>query len=540
MLQEIQYEDRCYVKTQLLNIQSYPIHNHSAFQVIYVLEGELSLKLSYYKYRLQPGSIHIIHTEDVHSFESITEDNLVLVISLDSNYFQTVFPHFITTVFITNVEENSLKKVDVLRDRLFAIVAEEMDASPGKPGRVNNAAVAMINTLMQHFRGFVIEPSEKAFKHQTSHDYMQVDRISRIIQYVYENYPYKIHLSEIAEREQISAYYLSHVFQKLVGLNFRDFVSHVRTEMSEAAILSTNKSITQIAQDVGFSDTKYFVKHFYGYLGCHPKEYRRIYSDKIYGKVAPNVEEYPLSKLKSIINKYTQYPVFKQEISPVSLVELDFAAKPVGTLKKPGINLDSLESIVSDLMRGTAPDSNLIIHYKDVVPHASAISLLQKLVKDPSQFRLPDVDLYDSTRKLQGLLTVNGLKKPMYYLLQMFRNLPENILSYGPNSIALQSKSTTALLLFNPYRSEKITADIVTRNVPANCKLTKHMLRAENSCLVFWSQLNFWPSLTDEDINNINLMSHPDISFDMVPKDEQYYTSIELAPYDVITLFFTY
>ena len=85
---------------------------HPDFQIFYVLEGELSLTLFYATYRLQPGSIHIIHSEDVHSIKSITESNLVLVLSFDRDYFKSVFPHFVTTVFITNIEEGSFAKRD--------------------------------------------------------------------------------------------------------------------------------------------------------------------------------------------------------------------------------------------------------------------------------------------------------------------------------------------------------------------------------------------------------------------------------------------
>ena len=202
MLETITYEPDLSVKTQLINIRSYPIHKHRDFQIFYVLEGELSLTLFYATYRLQPGSIHIVHSEDVHSIESITDNNLVLVLSFDSNYFKGVFPHFVTTVFVTNIEEGAFEKRDILRDQIFAIVAEEYNRSPGYVSRINNTAVSLVNTLMNNFRGFVIDPLEKAFIHKTSHDYMQVDRISRIIQYVYENYPYKISLSESQRRSR--------------------------------------------------------------------------------------------------------------------------------------------------------------------------------------------------------------------------------------------------------------------------------------------------------------------------------------------------
>lgn len=100
MQEKINYENDLSVKVQLLNIKEYPIHMHTDVQIMYVLEGELSLKLFYATYRLQPGSIHIIHSEDVHSMKSITENNLVLVLSFDSNYFKSIFPHFIAALAI--------------------------------------------------------------------------------------------------------------------------------------------------------------------------------------------------------------------------------------------------------------------------------------------------------------------------------------------------------------------------------------------------------------------------------------------------------
>ena len=84
MIKDITYDENLSVKVELMDIKNYPIHSHPDFQIFYVLEGELSLTLFYATYRLQPGSIHIIHSEDVHSIKSITGSNLVLVLSFDS------------------------------------------------------------------------------------------------------------------------------------------------------------------------------------------------------------------------------------------------------------------------------------------------------------------------------------------------------------------------------------------------------------------------------------------------------------------------
>lgn len=539
MLEKITYDHDLSVKVQLLNIKDYPIHMHTDVQIMYLLEGELSLKLFYATYRLQPGSIHIIHSEDVHSMKSITENNLVLVLSFDTNYFKSIFPHFITTVFVTNIEEGSFAKRDVLCDQIFTIVAEAYDQSPGHAARTNNAAVALINTLMKDFRGFVIDPLERSFIHKTSHDYMQVDRISRIIQFVYENYPYKISLTDIADQEHMSSYYLSHVFRKLVSMNFRDFLSMVRIEMSQVSVLSTNKSISQISQDMGFSDAKYYVSHFYNYMGCHPKEYRKKYADQVYGKKDPITEEYPFEKLKDIVSNYTQYPVFKEDIAKVTLIEMDFNAATISKFNIPKGSSAIFNELYADFSARVTPTYDMSQLYRDILPQETAIYLLRNMILSPDSFKHPKITFTDSSTAINGLLTPNGLKKPLYYLLDMLEQLPPNISANGSNFITLQDEITKYLLVFNPEKDKNLTVDIIARNVFTNYKVVKYKMIAANSCLNFWAQLNFSNQLTAEDISNINYMSKPDIEFEIIPALEQYYTSIEMAPYDIVLLKFS-
>lgn len=540
MIELIQYDEDLSVKVQLLDIQDYPIHKHKDFQILYVLEGELALTLFYATYRLQPGSIHIIHSDDVHSIKSITEKNLVLVLSFDNNYFQSIFPHFSSTVFITNIEEGAFEKRDALCDDIFTIVSETCEKSPGYISRINNAAVSLINILMHNFRGFVIEPNGRSFIHKTSHDYIQVDRISRVIQYVYEHYPYKISLSEIAENEQVTTYYLSHMFHKLVGISFRDFLSMVRVEMSEASVLSTTKSIAQIAQDMGFSDAKYYIKHFYEHMGCHPKEYRKKYSGKIYGKAPLDKEEYPLSKLKPIISKYTQYPVFKEAYRKSYHIAIDFSATSVSKFKKPD---NIISKVTSQELHFWASKKyanyDYSTVYQNIPPNGASIALLERISNSTNNFHLHDICLTDLPPSSNGIYTNNGLKKPLYYLLELLSTLPEQVTDSGTNHLTFKDENNKYFLAFNTSNKAPIIIDVVSRNATANYKISKYSLKAANSCFHYWSQLNYSNKIANEDIKNINDMSKPRIEFDILPKTAQYYTSIELLPHDIILLVFS-
>ena len=274
MLEKIQYNEGLPLKVQVLEIQQYPWHMHEDIQIIYVMEGEIELKMTYTRYRLVKNNMHIIHSDDVHGFKSLSKNNLVVVLSFNMEYYSEYYPDLDTQVFTTKVSEDvaTYKKQLAMKTRIFSIISEFYGRGKGYKEQVMEVSLELIEALYQDFRGFTVNLEKRIFEHQVSHDMLQIDRISRVVSFVYQNYPYKLSLASIAEKENINNYYLSHLFQRLVGDSFRNFVSMVRVEMSEAELLTTETSIAQISQNVGFSNAKYYVENFKDWFGCHTKE----------------------------------------------------------------------------------------------------------------------------------------------------------------------------------------------------------------------------------------------------------------------------
>ena len=216
MLREIEYEKDLPVKVQVLQIQQCPWHIHDDIQIIYVLEGEVELKLTYARYRLTKNNIHFIHSADVHGFRALSDDNLVIVLSLNLDYFSKYHEDLIHQIFTTKVSENiaTYKKQLVLKGHIFSIISELHGQKRGYKERITEISHALIDALYQDFRGFSVDLETRTFLHQVSRDPVQIERISRIVSFVYSNYPYKLSLSTIAEKENISSYYLSHLFQR--------------------------------------------------------------------------------------------------------------------------------------------------------------------------------------------------------------------------------------------------------------------------------------------------------------------------------------
>ena len=99
--------------------------------------------------------------------------------------------------------------------------------------------------------------------------------ISReFIEYVHLHYKEPINLKQIADKFFVNAVYLGRAFQKATGVNFKQYVNHIRIAEAKRLLLHTNKLIYEIANEVGYTESKYFIVKFSQEVGKSPTEYR--------------------------------------------------------------------------------------------------------------------------------------------------------------------------------------------------------------------------------------------------------------------------
>lgn len=530
ILMPIEYPEALPVKIQLVEIDHYPIHNHRDMQIIYVLEGELDLRLTCTHYVLSKNSIHIVQTDDLHAITAISPHNLLLVLSINVEYFSNYFPELANMVFTTKINETSFSYNNqrLLCEQIFSIIGQQIAKEPGYTSRIIDHALSLLTNLINHFRGFSVEREYRIFEHKTSHDLLQVDRISRIITYIYTNYPYKLSLAEIAEHEKISTYYLSHLFQRFTGISFRNFIGLVRAEMSEYLLLSTSDSISKIAQEVGFSDTKYYVENFKIWFGYHPKEYRKLFADKTIRDVSPVFQEYPLSKLKASIKNYTNYPVFKGMEDSTPIVTIDFFQKS----RKGEVEITPLSHVLGSLPL-FCPQGEIPEEYCDLLPQKSCIELAETFIKKHTLKEVP-FQVMDTAGNLNGIFAVNGLKKPIYHFLSLLERFPAQILSAGNNYMVTTDGSIFCILAINPWETQQMLLTFNILSLPEAMQMTKKHMRSQSTYAFYWSQLHFKKNISKEEFDAIERMAMPEISYKIIAPQEKYKLSCTLEPLDIV------
>lgn len=102
----------------------------------------------------------------------------------------------------------------------------------------------------------------------------------KALNYVQDHYSEQIQLSTVADAVLISPAYLSRLFTEYFSTNFIDYVTDLRISEAQRLIKSTNMSIKEIADKVGYSDPNYFTKCFKKNTGYTPTEYLESISQK--------------------------------------------------------------------------------------------------------------------------------------------------------------------------------------------------------------------------------------------------------------------
>lgn len=100
------------------------------------------------------------------------------------------------------------------------------------------------------------------------------DALKKVLAYITENVG-TVTEQSAAEACGLSYHYFSSSFRKWTGQSFSEYVKLMRLREAEKMLISTDKSVTDIALAAGFSSASHFISQFKKYKHITPMQFRK-------------------------------------------------------------------------------------------------------------------------------------------------------------------------------------------------------------------------------------------------------------------------
>ncbi|MEF9953380.1 MAG: AraC family transcriptional regulator [Clostridium sp.] len=292
--------DQLPMKMLLLSTHDIITNWHSEFEIILVLNGSIHVTIDNETHRVKEDELMFISSNRLHRFTELSNDNIVLILQVDREYFSRYYGF--NEKMIINYREilNKENLDDCFRDiryhiaKIFKIIVEK---EYGYKLLVGSELNILLYYMACNFRDNIIFEGDYR-------DYnKEYIRIKRIIEYINSG---ESSLKHIADKEKLSKCYLSHYIKEKIGISFQECVSATRMNRAISLLMKTEDTITSIALESGFPNTKIFNKKFKDIYGCCPRDFRRKNSMIIRDK-EDHIKDYKSLDKELITKKIEEY-----------------------------------------------------------------------------------------------------------------------------------------------------------------------------------------------------------------------------------------
>lgn len=128
---------------------------------------------------------------------------------------------------------------------------------------------------IEHFYTWMLQMIEKTYFYINQEANNRLTNVIRDVQlYIKNHIVNDLSLNRVAEMVSLNPSYLSKLFKDDTGINFVDYINTQRIDMAKEMILQTDKTIDEIARDVGFNSSTYFIKKFKEVNGVTPRNFK--------------------------------------------------------------------------------------------------------------------------------------------------------------------------------------------------------------------------------------------------------------------------
>lgn len=252
-------------------------HYHNYMEMLYGLEGEVNCRVFGKEFTFKQGDLTIINPGEPHGFSAKDGGAKYIVVKFLPQLLYSVddLSAGIKYILPFTLRRGGKRiyngsEIGSVGEMMAEIVQEWKEKRYGYE-LVIRADIEKIFSMILRCEGGIARPEEAI-------SYELFCAIQKAVEYVLNEYQ-TADARTAAKICNLSYSYFSRNFKKIVKHSFSSYVNSVRLMEAERIMLTSDKSITEIAAEVGFSTTSHFIARFKEYKGISPKQFRmnRVY-----------------------------------------------------------------------------------------------------------------------------------------------------------------------------------------------------------------------------------------------------------------------
>ncbi|MDJ1506678.1 AraC family transcriptional regulator [Xanthocytophaga agilis] len=255
----------------------HPLHNHTYFEIIFIQNGNGWHTINDNRFPYKEGNVFLLTPGDYHTFEIETTTRFCYLkfteLYLKSNGFLPEQDEWFRQLeFILHT--HNLLPGDVLRNeqdrilvtQLLEVLLHESDTRKMySESIVQNCLKSMLDIIA---RNIIVK--KEAVK-QPDRDLL-TELTTYVRRYIYE--PEKLRIQHLAEQFNLSSNYIGIYFKRKMGESLQQYILQYKLKLIETRLLYSDRTISEIGYELGFTDESHLNKIFRKYKGMSPKAFR--------------------------------------------------------------------------------------------------------------------------------------------------------------------------------------------------------------------------------------------------------------------------
>lgn len=233
-------------------------HKHDFYEMIYVYRGQSSqiFRNPDGSLVLESGKICLLRPEVIHAVNSCGKNDIVLKIYIPQDLYKECFDSLLEW------KENEYYKIfdtdEFVEFIIFKLLEEKYYRQALGQFAIKNYLSLLLIELLR------------------TPDTIDSELKNHIIKYLNNNIK-EASLHGFAEYMGYSTGYIGRRIKKNIGRSFTDIIGQYRLKCAGEILESSDKSIDDIAYEVGYANASGLYKQFCGYYGMTPNAYRKMF-----------------------------------------------------------------------------------------------------------------------------------------------------------------------------------------------------------------------------------------------------------------------